>query len=508
MKFKPVCLLLGLWFGTVMTLAAQTATASDALLPARSNRHALIITVSRYANTQLPELPGARVDKQSATQIAQALQVPTENIQYLEDEQATGDGIRQALLELTQRVQEGDRVYIHFSGHGTRNPDTQAGGCVEALLAYDGAAQGTISNREMAENLNAITRKTDKLFVMIDACHSGGVVQAATSVRTRSLSEKAEPEGMLRARSAAISLECARPVNIKTRSLETETAAKGVLSQDIIHVSASRHNEISFDDERKGGLATQFMRDCMLREARDLDGSGAVSMEEIRQCAQGKIDRRLAKDPSFKAHHLVLNGNAGFVPAWFSKDAVAGSVSEKLTLTGEQALRQMFDQRDAKRQVNVNVSQDQLIIGRDALEFSVQSDRPGYVYVALAGSDNQSLYMLFPNDLDQDNQLAAGQILHLPRANWRVKASGPEGQDSLLVLVADAPRNLRALQKNRAGPFVVSLNDASGRAQLGALMTASEFGASPVCSGSSQARPKSLCSDAYGAKMVTIREVK
>lgn len=508
MRLKPVYLLLGLWLGAVMPLAAPAATASDAVPAARSSRHALIITVSRYADAQLPELPGAKIDKQSATQIAQALEVPTENISYLEDEQATGDGIRQALRQLTERVQEGDRVYIHFSGHGTRNPDAQAGGCVEALLAYDGAAQGTLTNHEMAENLNAITRKTDKLLVLIDACHSGGVVQAATAVRTRGLLETGEPEGLLRARSAAISLECARPVNIKTRSFETETAAQGVLSQDIVHVSASRHNEISFDDERKGGLATQYMRDCMLREARDLDGSGAISMEEIRQCAQGKIDKRLAKDPTFKAHHLVLNGNAGFVPAWFSKDAVGGSVAEQRTLTGEQALRQMFDQRDAKRQVNVKVKQEQLAIGRDALDFSVQSDRPGYVYVALAGSDNQSLYMLFPNDLDQDNQLAAGQLLQLPRANWRVKASGPAGQDSLLVLVADAPRNLRALQKNKAGPFVLSLNDANGRAQLGALMTASEFGASPVCSGSRQARPKSLCSDAYGASMVTIQEVK
>ena len=67
-----------------------------------------------------------------------------------------------------------------------------------------------------------------------------------------------------------------------------------------MHVSSSRENEISFDDEQKGGLATQFLRDCMLRDAVDVDGSGAISIDEIRMCAQKKIEKRLEKDPLFK----------------------------------------------------------------------------------------------------------------------------------------------------------------------------------------------------------------
>lgn len=474
----------------------------------RSNRHALIITVSRYANPAIAEIPGAGVDKRSATQIARAIQVPVENIRYLQDEQATGDGIRQALLDLTDRVQEGDRVYVHFSGHGTRNPDDQAGGCVEALLAYDGGTKGSITNSEMAQILKPITAKTDKLFVMIDACHSGGVVQSAVVNRTRGLmSLMGQPqEIVLRPRSAEISLECAKPANIKTRSLASASTALGALSQDIVHISASRNNEISFDDERKGGLATQYVRDCMLRDAKDADNSGAISMEEIRLCAQEKLDRRLAKDPNFKAPHLVLNGNAGFVPAWFAQDQVVDVVSESNSLTGAQALQQMLVQSDAKREIKVVMGKDKLIIGRDTLNLTVKSDRDGYVYVAMAGSDNKSLYLLFPNDLDQNNRIEAGQTLLLPSPKWRVKASGPQGTDSLLVMVTDAPRDFTVLAKNKVGPFVLSLNDAKGRAQLGSLMTASQFGASPVCS-SGSSRPKSLCSDAYGAVMLNVDEI-
>ncbi len=534
---------------TALTLGVRS-------LPPRINRHALIIGVSRYADPATPPLPGARIDKHSATQMAQAMQVPLDNIRYLQDAQATGNSIRQAIQELTDKVQEGDRVFIHYSGHGTRFKDPTAGGCVEALLAYDGGSSGTLTNREMADMLKTITNKTDKLFVMYDACHSGGLLQTASVVRTRGISN-GNDEGQLRPKFSNISEECGRPVNIKTRGLLGEVTAKGGLPQDIIHVSASRDNEISFDDELKGGLATQFMRDCMLRDAKDADNSGALSMEEIKQCAQEKINRRMANDANFKPHNLVLSGNASFVPAWFSQTnplslvaaptpamttattvaavlaapialpvvapapasqplatpaavavPVAGVGTVAGHLSGEQALAQMFDQRDAKRRILFSAGKEQLKIGHDVLDLSVQSDRAGYVYVALAGSDNQSLYLLFPNDLDQNNKVEAGQKLLLPRPNWRVKAAGPAGTDHLLVMVADGPRDLTPLAVNKAGPFVLSLNDPQGRAKLGALMSTSQMVSSQVCTHVSARQNNPLCSDAYGASMLKVQEIQ
>ncbi len=459
----------------------------------RINRHALIIGVGRYADPSVPPLPGTKLDRYSATQMAQVMQVPEGNIQYLQDEQATGENIRAALKALTERVQDGDRVFIHYSGHGTRYEDPQAGGCVEALLPYDGMSKGTITNREMAGLLSSITQKTDKLFVMYDACHSGGLVPPSAAARTRGILN-GNDEGALRPKFAGTSEICGNPVNIRTRGLVNEQVSRGALPQDIIHLSAARNNEISFDDEQKGGLATQYMRDCMLRDARDLDGSGAISIDEIRQCAQEKINRRMQNDSNFKPHNLVLSGNEGFVPAWFSQPAqpalaqpvvalspgkppasspvvtapapmlaapsapvsapapapvaapvVQGPAQTSAASSGEQALQQMFAQRHARRKVQVTLAKDALVIGRDALEFSVQSDRAGYVYAALAGSDGKALYMLFPNDLDQNNKIEAGQTLNLPQGNWRIKSSGPAGTNHLLVMVADAPRDLTAL---------------------------------------------------------------
>jgi Caspase domain/Domain of unknown function (DUF4384) len=549
-------------------------------LPPRINRHALIIGVSQYADKDTPPLPGARVDRESATQMAGAMQVPSSNITYLQDSQATGDNIRKALGDLNARVQDGDRVFVHYSGHGTRYNDPAAGGCIEALLAYDGGQRGTITNREMSEMLKPITAKTDKLFVMYDACHSGGLVANAAPARTRGFTNP-DDEGTLRPKFASITEECGRPVNVKTRNLLVEQVKVGALPQDVIHISASKDNEISFDDSNKGGLATQFMRDCMLRDAKDTDGSGAISMDEIRQCAQTKIDQRMKNDANFKAHNIQLSGNTGFVPAWFSQAAPIATVASlapvvvptpaatqtpapvpapvvvapiappkpvaaaptappkpvatapttgqvpvaaapvisppapavvvapaTAQLSGEQALRQMFDQRDAKRNVRVVLGKDKLKIGQDSLDFMVQSDRAGYVYVAMAGSDNKSMYLLFPNDLDQSNKIEAGQQLTLPRPNWRVKAGGPEGRDNLLIFVADSPRDLSSLAASKAGPFVSSLNNSQGRASLGALMSTSNTVTSQECTSAATRRNNPLCSDAYGAAMVAVDEVK
>lgn len=533
-------------------------------LSPRINRHALIIGISKYGDPGISPLPGARIDRESATQMATAMQVPASNISYLQDEQATGENIRAALRSLESRVQEGDRVFIHYSGHGTRAYDKEAGGCVESLLGYEGTYNALLTNREMASLLKPITNKTDKLFVMYDACHSGGIVSNASTVRTRGLGmagSRMDPlgngndEGLLSPKVANISEECGRPVNVKTRNLLVESVNTGTLPQDIIHISASRDNEVSFDDSLKGGLATQFVRDCMLRDAVDLDKSGAISMEEIRQCAQTKINQRMQNDANYKAHNLMLSGNIGFVPAWFSQvqlaltppaQAVALQIVPPApqappvavapvpvrpppvpvatplpapvavptpppvvaALTGEQALRQMFEQRDAKRRVRVSLGKTQLKIAQDTLDLSVQSDKAGYVYVALAGSDNKSVYVLFPNDLDQNNRIAAGETLKLPRDNWRVRAGGPAGTNNLLVFVADGPRDLGQLSASKAGPFVMSLNDSEGRAKLGALMAASVTVTSQACQTNASRKNNPLCSDAFGAAMVSVDEVK
>jgi hypothetical protein len=191
-----------------------------------------------------------------------------------------------------------------------------------------------------------------------------------------------------------------------------------------------------------------------------------------------------------------------------SAPVAAPAAPQPQVVTGAQALRQLFEQRDAKRRVSVKATAERLQIKKDVLEFTVQSDRPGYVYVAIAASDNQSLQVLFPNDLDQNNAIAPGKPLVLPRPNWRVRASGPAGSDQLLVLVTDAKRDLSPLAADKNGPFLKSLNNVEGRAQLGALLTRAQADAGVDCGGLKRLVNAKACSDAFGAAMFSVEEVQ
>lgn len=158
-------------------------------------------------------------------------------------------------------------------------------------------------------------------------------------------------------------------------------------------------------------------------------------------------------------------------------------------------LREVEQQKNPRRKVDVQVSKNSLRIGQDALDLTIKSSHDGYVYLVLLGSDAKSFYLLFPNGLDKDNRIKANQAMRLPKPDWQVKAAGPAGTDQLLVIVSDTPRqmdNLSLAEPTSAAPFTYSLNTLQGRSALIRYLTG----------GNSTAR-----SESFGAKLLSIQEV-
>jgi len=491
--------------------AAAVTLGSRGLTP-RSNRHALIIGIGSYrvdAARSVEPLAGLAQDMASALSMAATLQVPDANITLLRDEAATHEGIAAAIRELEARTLPGDRVFIYWSGHGSRFFDAAEGGCVETLVPYD---LQDVSNRQLARWLQPIGAKADKMLVVYDACHSEGVVNLANLANVANLPDF-RPGSATRS-AAAVQFKpkytpgtdaCQLPANLRTRSLGNAVAALGLSGQDVVHVSSSRSDEISLQTADSGGLATTALRQCLQGDSRDADGSGSVSMQELADCAQAKMDRALLGNALYSAPHVTLSGNRDFVPAWFANAVVPpratappAAVAAAADVPMSRVLAQIHEQRDSKRTVSVRLTRERLRVGADALGFNVSSSHAGQVYVAMLGSDGQTLYLLFPNQLDTANSIQAGETLSLPRANWNITAGGPAGTDKLLVIVADGPRDLPAVAGARVGAFVKPLTDAQGRAQLQWLMgTNARSGA--ACSGGA-------CSDAFGAALVDIEE--
>ena len=762
---------------------------------ARASRHALIIGVGEYSRPGISSLKGVKHDIKSAAQIARTMGVAPENITYLRDTDATAQNIRLAFRSMEKRMRQGDRAFVYYSGHGTRWIDTSfdSNACTEGLLATDGQA---LTNREISRLLMPISRKAEKLMVFYDACHSGGL--ANQPLRTRSL---ATSGGQLMPKFAGeVSPErCATPSNMKTRSLSGELGRMGAVPSNTVFIAASRPDEVSFDDPRSGGLATVAWRDCLLGKAADLDGSGAITVDETTQCAQIGLDERLQGQPDILGQKMTIGGNRQFVigapgtsaseaqlaeqrlaaaraqeeqererekqerekekerqrvaaqqavelaraealaqekerervaaeqaaaqalaaaeaqaqaekdrlvaqalaqaqerqrvaaqqalelakakeeakekaeqerleaamqaqaeararleaeqaaaaakakaeaerarllaealaqekerervaaeqaaaqalaaaeaQAQAEKDRLAAQAlaqeQERERVAAQQALElakaqeeakekaeqerievamqaqalakeqqaqqqeqerleaalqattqgtaappptnsnvttlasvddgaismqpalplpattqakpatllvEMFQQRDATRVLSVEANQKILKIDKDPLELTIKSPTDGYLYVALAGSDQESLYLLFPNQIDANNQIKANVPVKLPRRSWRIVAGGPKGTDTVLVIVTDSPRDLSQLDGEDAGPFVMPLQTREGRSQLQALIGASGNADQQVCQTGGKTRNlkvQIVCSDAYAAKLIEFEE--
>lgn len=548
-------------------LLAVLMSAQMACAQATSNRTALIIGVGEYGYTGPSSLLGVKHDMVSASKIATAMDIPSANIVYLRDAEATKANILAALKKLGEKTGEGSRAFVYFSGHGTRQ---QIGSdCVEGLLTYEG---GTISHQEFANATKKLATSADKFVTLIDACHSEGVVPPQALSR-RLLQNQLTPKFFSKSDRPANACEVVS--NMKTRSLLNEVTRIGGLQENFVQITSSRPDEVSLDQPDKGGLATQAMRDCLLGKAKDLNSSGAVSMDEIQQCAQSQINATLKGNTHFSPHHVTVSGNRNLIPvirpsaqrpapqtavvAQASIPAPAASPAmpaanpspppatttpaapsvavqttppvpvpapvivqspppaaavsitpaplsstpvpsappaAEAAMASLATLKDIEQQRNPRRVVTVSLQKPSLKIGRDSLGLNIKSSHDGHVYLILLGSDAKSFYVLYPNGLDKDNAIKAGQTLRIPKPHWEVKAAGPVGTNHLLVMVADSPRRLSGLtlsEPTANEPFTYALNNLGGRSELIQFLTR---------------ETQNGGSESFGAKLISVKEVK
>jgi hypothetical protein len=149
------------------------------------NRRALIIGIDKYPNLR----PEAQLEGcvRDARQVAGLLETrfgfPAGQIRLLLDEQATRDGILDALKSLVAEVRENDAVVIHYSGHGSqrmarKKAVDRAGDMEETLVAHDSGHDDPHPNRDVSGDelrgwISELTAKTPNVTLILDCCHSG-----------------------------------------------------------------------------------------------------------------------------------------------------------------------------------------------------------------------------------------------------------------------------------------------------------------------------------------------
>jgi serine/threonine protein kinase len=168
------------------------------------------------------------------------------------------------------------------------------------------------------------------------------------------------------------------------------------------------------------------------------------------------------------------------------------------------ALSDMVALADPAIKVSAGTDTPRLRIDKDKLQFRVRSNTQGFVYVFWVGSEGKDLQLLFPNGLDDDHAITAGGELVLPRAGWRITASGPPGTDHIAVLVSPVQRDLESVGAKAAGGEVLGTFDAS----LARKLWAESDGKSSPFAGIARCIRTQPCNTGYGGALVDVEEVR
>lgn len=164
----------------------QTTAVKAQGKPLYTNSHALIVGIDRYA--KLPANVQLSYAKKDALELKDVLiksyGFPEANVKVLLDEQATLQGIRDALADFadTKKVAQDDRILVYFSGHG-QTVQTVGGGEMGYLIPSDAAVdlndpnnasaylRSCLPMRQVWEYLAASPAKHG--LIIADACFSG-----------------------------------------------------------------------------------------------------------------------------------------------------------------------------------------------------------------------------------------------------------------------------------------------------------------------------------------------
>lgn len=464
MKLKP----LRHFAACTITAATLAATA-----PAWAANHALIMWIGDYGDPK-SDLPGIDLDAANARKIAVAMGVPPHNITEISNAKLTRDGIRSGLVTMHQRIADGDKVFIYYSGHGGQVPGHEtAAKCSEVLVARD----GLVLDAFLQDALTTIGKKASQVVMMNDSCFSGGAATKSLSgvpdLPEPGAKPKFMPVGVKSNTAVTAGYACGDPTNTAKLTRSLDGMAKDSRGPQVLYIAASNDTQVSFATN-KGSVGTLAWAHCIGLAGADADRSGRINGEELRECAQSYIDARRTKQT------IMLQGNAK-LPLSFVQTAAAApaaapapapaapapaaatvaatavaptpapapapaAVAPAPTVTNAAvnaalALHDLRAGADRSLPVQLTLARNSLRIGKDFLDFSVTTSQQGYLYLLQVGSDGKTFNLLFPNKIDSNNALAAGTH-RFPRDSWRLRAGGPVGKSHLIAIVSPVKKDL------------------------------------------------------------------
>lgn len=465
-----------MWLYVVAVLVVCISAPGNAVAADR----ALLIGVAKYEAGGISSLPGTQTDVDNVhDMLTNGFDLPSEAIKVLRNEQATHNGILDAIDQwLIAGTESGDRVFIYYSGHGYYVPDvsgdesTESGGdgLDETLVAYDancdqnGNCWNMVLDDELAVRLKALSDRY--VLSVFDSCHSGTVTRSFKRHRTGT--SKLFSPNVLRGEVAqgANSADTASTRGMGKGALNTTSPQAKTRPSTIAHNRESGAVEFQGDHvsifavqsfqealETKGpdnvpaGLFTQSLVDAILHQRADYNTDNVVSFAEVRRYTREASDRHCRQSPGDC-------GSNGLDPLIELPPQLEGmnvyeygvkSVSESAAPVDALGVSSILSQgNDAN--LRVTLQPGNTLREGELLQIKVTSDREGLLYL-FDRNTNGELTPLYPATDAQDARMDGkpagwvrpGSVVLIPDslADWEYEIEPPYGSGVLVAVLAE-----------------------------------------------------------------------
>jgi Caspase domain len=366
--------------------------------------HVLILTISDYITKPLR---GVVHDAKSGQEMAQRMGFDISAARVLKDRQLNEVGLRNAIADLPKRVKSGDRVFLYYSGHGASSK--LGGQCIQSLVSQD---EKLVPVDFLIKNLDALKAKTSEVFVFVDACHSGGLNDIAS---TRSFGQDQGGSHGEKLVAKAWDVKSGEVCSTASNAAKawipnreaSETRGMAIPTDNFTFIAAANERELALDDPDRGGLATTSVLACLRSGVKDADGSGAISAKELATCATEIVATESPKlSKKYTAHTVEAYGNVGRAIA---AQAIKVSAAGNQDLAKGKAAIAAFDQFAAGANTNWNTeiyapSRVKMSTGvpnckRDnndpattsCADIAYSTSSPGYLTIFYVGSDGKEI---------------------------------------------------------------------------------------------------------------------
>ncbi len=411
---------------------------------------ALLVGINHYAEAYVPSTPGAEEDALAMRELLiKHYGFHADEIKLLLGAEATAANIvaefRRLLIAETR---PGDRIFFHYSGHGSRVPDDdgdEADGFDEVLAPYDVALQGADSFANIIRDdlIGALIGelKGRQAVLVFDSCHSGtisratGNAPAGAAAKPRYLPAPAELRS-LQTSSRAVG---GGPAGYDVSDFAAEAGSRQLRVRDlklvkeklddstarIAVISAAQAGQLAYPVKVAGGGDRGALSYLFTETQRER----ALSFNELR----AQITTRMAtynsgkrqQSPVFEVLTPFPLDAPLFAPTPFVTPAIA------------------FANPDSTLKVTLrSLEGKQLYQLKDKISYEVTTSAPGWLYLVVFSQEGKAT-CVFPNTTnqdDRDNYVGKGPQ-RLPRTKY-FQAQAPLGKDIVVALLASNKLNL------------------------------------------------------------------